>query len=60
MIDFFVANDIDINNQNKNGETPLHLAAKCGDVNLLKYLILKCNADINIKNNLGDSVTQLV
>lgn len=56
MIDFFVANDIDINNQNKNGETPLHLAAKSGDVELLKYLILKCNADVNIKNNLGDSV----
>jgi ankyrin repeat protein len=58
MIDFFVANDIDIDNKNKNGETALHLAAKSGDVELLKYLILKCNADINIKNNLGDSVQQ--
>ena len=59
---------VNINTQNKNGESVLHLCcrqlispangsqSKKNDlIDIAKYLVLKCGADINLKNTLGDS-----
>ena len=44
--------------KNKNGDTPLHIC--CRDkVDLAKYLVLKCRADFNVKNNIGDSPLEI-
>lgn len=53
----------DFNFKNKNGETALHLCCKKGDdkelIEVAKYLVLKGRADINVKNNIGDSPVEL-
>lgn len=58
--------DLDFNTQNKNGESPLHLscrslinskddAQKLKFTEISKYLVMRQKADINLKNNIGDS-----
>jgi ankyrin repeat protein len=56
MVDLF--SDGDINLQNKNGDTPLHISCR-DNPELAKYLVLKYNADSSLKNNLGDSPLEI-
>jgi len=44
-----------VNNRNKEGETPLHLAALYGNLVWMKCLI-ENNADVTTENNIGESV----
>ena len=58
---------VDINIQNKNGEGALHLCCRnlsnkditqtqvSNMIQLVKYLVLKCGANTNLKNSIGDS-----
>ena len=50
--------EVDINYQNKNGDTALHLCSK-DKPDLAKYLVLKFRADHTIKNNIGDSPLEI-
>lgn len=43
-----------LDEQDANGDTPLHRAASLGSENVVKYLV-KIGADINIKNKLNDT-----
>ena len=54
------ANDINTKHcpKNRNGNTPLHVAAENGDLELVKQLVTK-GADINAKNNNGFLPMQL-
>jgi hypothetical protein len=44
----------DPNVQSFGGDTPLHSAAYCGDVEMVKVL-LNCGADVNIRNDTGET-----
>lgn len=66
MLDVFYSleNRLNIDLQNKNGETVLHLCCKQTTDNkdmlqVVKYLMLKCSADVHKKNNIGDSPLEL-
>ena len=43
----------DVNVQEKYGWTPLHLAIRRGEEDMVKYLVEEKNADINIQDNAG-------
>eukprot|EP00127_Corallochytrium_limacisporum_P004656 Clim_evm10s172 gene=Clim_evmTU10s172 len=43
-------NRSDINAPNAEGETPLHLAAKQGNAELVEHLVAECRADVAAKN----------
>jgi len=43
-----------INVQNKNGETPLHIAVENGHINIVKLLI-SSKADVNVRDKNGDT-----
>ncbi|XP_013402461.1 ankyrin-3-like [Lingula anatina] len=45
---------IDVNHQNKYGNTALHLASRDGHVDVVRYLINEDRADACIQNNVGD------
>lgn len=47
------SHNIDWNSQNNKGDTPLHLAAKSGNMKWAKQLIMNENVLIDIKNNNG-------
>lgn len=51
-------NQIEFKSYNKDGETPLHLCIKMGDMNLLKVLLKKCG-DIDITNKKGNTLLEL-
>ena len=51
-------NGFDINLSNANGNTPLHLVAKKGDINLI-YLFVEHGADLNAQNQLGETPLSL-
>ena len=52
-------NGVNINHQNKNGETALHTCCKIENIEVTKYILLKCNVNPNIKNSLGDTASQI-
>ena len=54
MCELLVAHGADVNVRRRNGNTPLHLAARGGQKDILELLIDK-GADMNIINNAGRS-----
>ncbi|XP_071086322.1 ankyrin-3-like, partial [Haliotis cracherodii] len=48
-------NKLDINRRNKNGETPVMMAARAGHGELVDFLVKK-GADMSIVNNDGDNI----
>ena len=50
--EYFIQKGADVNAKDKDGNTPLHLAAMNGKIDVAKVL-LKHNADVNAKNNEG-------
>ena len=52
-------NNVNIDFQNKNSETALHQCCKIENIEITKYILLKCNANPKIKNSLGDTAFQL-
>ncbi len=59
MIDLLIENGANVDAKDIHGETPLYVAALYGGIDVFKYLI-EHGADINIKNNDGKSVHQVV
>ncbi|CAF0801479.1 unnamed protein product [Brachionus calyciflorus] len=55
LIDSFVTSGADLNSQNNDGETALHLAARCGLYDICERL-LKYKAEINVFDNYGRNV----
>ncbi len=54
MIETFLTFGLDVNHQNKDGNTPLHLAVRMGDVNLgMVKALVKAGANINLLNTDG-------
>ena len=52
FVEYFINKKDDINKQNKNGDTPLHLAFKIGNYDIIR-LLLENGANIKIKNKKG-------
>ncbi|WP_265033965.1 ankyrin repeat domain-containing protein [Wolbachia endosymbiont (group A) of Sicus ferrugineus] len=50
--EYFIQKGADVNAKDKDGNTPLHLAAMKGKIDVVKIL-LEYNADVNTKNNEG-------
>ena len=46
---------IDVNAKNKDGWTPLHLAATKGRIEIVEYLVEKGAEDVNAKNEYGQT-----
>ncbi|OHS93555.1 cardiac ankyrin repeat protein [Tritrichomonas foetus] len=44
--------EININNQDINGDTALHYAVKCKNIEIIKKLLQHFNIDTSIENNL--------
>ena len=51
----FFENGVDVNWQDKEGNSIVHLIASLGDVKWLKYMIKKFNVNCYLKNNKGDT-----
>ena len=51
---FLVEHSIDINKENKNGETPLFYACKNGNESLVRYFVER-GADVNKENENGET-----
>eukprot|EP00833_Pecoramyces_ruminatium_P002190 jgi/Orpsp1_1/1176222/evm.model.c7180000056847.1 len=56
IIEMLLNNNININEQDNNGETALFYAVKKKNINTIKYLVEENNADINIINNKKENV----
>ncbi len=54
MVDYLISNGANTNVKDEYGNTPLHYASMCGNLEVVKYLINK-GADINKKNNKGNT-----
>lgn len=59
MMDLLIENKANVNAKDIYGETPLYVAALNGGIDVFKYL-MEHGADINIKNNNGESLYQRV
>ena len=61
MVEFILANVVDKNPKNENGDTPLHQAAKNGFLEICKLICqhAKDTYPENIKNNLGQTPIEL-
>ncbi|BAO99930.1 ankyrin repeat-containing protein [Wolbachia endosymbiont of Cimex lectularius] len=52
IVGYLIRENANVNAKDKNGNTPFHLAAINGKIDVVKVL-LKYNADVNAKNNEG-------
>lgn len=52
VVEFLIANGLNVSLKNENGNTPLHIAALNGQVDVVKFLVGK-EANINEPNKLG-------
>ncbi len=60
MISTFLTFGLDVNRQDNDGNTPLHLAVRMGDVNLgMVKALITADADVNIVNNDGKTPLKL-
>lgn len=59
ILDFIIQNSRAINKQNARGETPLHYCAKYSLPECMK-LLLRSGADVNIRNNNGETPLDVV
>jgi ankyrin repeat protein len=49
LANILISNGADISIKNNDGDTPTHIAARCGHLNMLKFLLLK-SKDIKYQN----------
>jgi len=54
-----IENGAYINAKDKHGNTPLHIAARAGNLRLVKYLVETKGVDINSQNNDGETPLHL-
>jgi Arf-GAP/SH3 domain/ANK repeat/PH domain-containing protein len=59
ILDFIIQNSRSLNKQNARGETPLHYCAKYNLPECMK-LLLRSGADVNIRNNNGETPLDVV
>ena len=52
LVSYILEKGADVNKQNNNGETALHIALRCGNMEIIK-LIMKKNPALDIKNKDG-------
>ena len=52
FVEYFIKKNDDVNKKNKNGDTPLHLAFKIGNYEIIR-LLLENGANLKIKNKKG-------
>ena len=52
FVEYFIKKGLDVNKQNKYGDTPLHFAFKIGNYDII-HLLLDNGANIKIKNRKG-------
>ena len=57
---YCVAQRINLNEQDKNGETALMLAARAGKKEVFSYLAQQSDIDFSLKNNQGKSIFDIV
>ncbi|OHT08517.1 hypothetical protein TRFO_22939 [Tritrichomonas foetus] len=56
IVKLFSSAEFNIKGNDKLGWTPIHYAAQMGNVNILSYILSKCQGiDINLKDNEGNS-----
>ena len=53
IIDFLISNSQHVIQKDSDGNTPLHVAARCGKLNCMKLLLLKTSAEFNFQNAEG-------
>lgn len=58
LIALLVDNGAEVTLKNKNGNTPLHFAARIGYADIIEFLLEK-GADINARNNKGNTPVQI-
>ena len=51
---------VDINYQNGDGRTALHVAGMCGYSEIMRLLLTVKNIDVNIKDNKGNTPVELI
>ena len=50
IVDFLVSNSQQVVQKDQEGNTPLHVAARCGKLNCVKLLLLKTTGEFNFQN----------
>lgn len=55
VVQYLIKKGANVNKKNYIGETPLFIATRYGHINVVKYLIEEANADLNIKNEYGET-----
>ena len=59
VVELLVANGVDVNTKNEEGDTPLHIALRYDRINLAELLIAK-GADVRTQTQDGDTLLHQV
>eukprot|EP00455_Lapot_gusevi_P034629 TRINITY_DN3824_c0_g5_i1.p1 TRINITY_DN3824_c0_g5~~TRINITY_DN3824_c0_g5_i1.p1 ORF type:complete len:346 (-),score=48.70 TRINITY_DN3824_c0_g5_i1:131-1168(-) len=59
MARYLVEHGANVNHSDASHNTPLHVAATCGHVDVVRYLAVDCRADIFIRNDSGLNVIEV-
>jgi ankyrin repeat protein len=54
IIQYLVKNNVSLDVQNKNGETPLHIASRYGCCEIVKFLC-ECGANLDLQDDQHDT-----